>query len=53
VQGHWCVRRPIAIAQNGASRSPISDHPDHTKRRIPITDFGMPIRQNGHPDHLM
>jgi hypothetical protein len=31
-----CVRRPIAIAQNGASRSPISAHADHTKRHIAI-----------------
>jgi hypothetical protein len=35
-----CVRRRIAIAQNGASRSPISADADRTKRRIPITDFG-------------
>jgi len=40
-----CVRRPIAIAQNGASRSPKTRHPDHTKRRIAIA-------QNGHRDHL-
>jgi hypothetical protein len=32
-----CVRRLIAIAQNGASRSPISAHADRTKRRIAIT----------------
>jgi len=35
-----CVRRPIAIAQNGASRSPIPAHADRTKRRIAITDSG-------------
>jgi hypothetical protein len=35
-----CVHRPIAIAQNGASRSPISADADRTKRRIAITDFG-------------
>ena len=29
---HWCVRRLIAIAQNGASRSAISADADHTKR---------------------
>jgi hypothetical protein len=32
-----CARRLIAIAQNGALRSPISAHADHTKRRIAIT----------------
>jgi hypothetical protein len=35
-----CARRRIAIAQNGASRSPISADADHTKRRMPITDSG-------------
>jgi hypothetical protein len=35
-----CVRRPIAIAQNGASRSPITADADHTKRRIAITNYG-------------
>jgi hypothetical protein len=36
----FCARRRIAIAQNGASRSPISADADHTKRRMPITDSG-------------
>jgi hypothetical protein len=36
-QASSCVRRLIAIAQNGASRSPISADADRTKRRIAIT----------------
>jgi hypothetical protein len=31
------VRRPIAIAQNGASRSDKTPDADHTKRRIAIS----------------
>jgi hypothetical protein len=34
----------MAIAQNGASRSPRTPDPDRTKRRIAIA-------QNGHRDH--